>query len=217
MQEQGRTQVLAYLRVSTQEQGDSLLGLKAQRQVIEQACAARGWTLVGVEQDIASGKDLHRPGLERALDRVSADGLVLVASKLDRISRSVHDFSGLLDRSLKQGWSLLVLDAGIDTSTPNGRAMVGMISVFAQLERELIGERTKAALAVARSAGTRLGRPPAGGPRHDHLRARCCELRKQRLSMAAIAAVLEADGEPTLRGGFRWHAMAVKRLLGPTA
>lgn len=210
-------QVLAYLRVSTQEQGDSQLGLQAQRQVIEQACAARGWTLVGVEQDIASGKDLRRPGLERALERVSADGLVLVASKLDRISRSVHDFSGLLDRSLKQGWSLLVLDAGIDTSTPNGRAMVGMISVFAQLERELIGERTKAALAVARSAGTRLGRPPVRGPHREHLVRRIGELQKNGLSQAGIAAALEADGEPTLRGGFRWHSTAVARLQNPTA
>lgn len=207
------TQVLAYLRVSTQEQGDSLLGLQAQRQAVEQACAARGWALVGVEQDIASGKDLKRPGLERALERVSAGGLVLVASKLDRISRSVHDFSGLLDRSLHEGWSLLVLDAGIDTSTPNGRAMVGMISVFAQLERELIGERTKAALAVARSAGTRLGRPPVGGPHREHLVQRIGELQKSGLSHVGIAARLEADGEPTLRGGFRWHPTAVKRLL----
>jgi DNA invertase Pin-like site-specific DNA recombinase len=211
------TQVLAYLRVSTQEQGDSQLGLQAQRQVIEQACAARGWVLVGVEQDIATGKDLKRPGLARALDRCKADGLVLVSAKLDRISRSVHDFSGLLDRSLSEGWSLLVLDAGIDTSTPNGRAMVGMIAVFAQLERELIGERTKAALSVARQNGVRLGRPRADGPRHAHLRERCSELRESGLSLQAIADRMMADGEPTVSGGFRWYAATVKRHLAPAS
>lgn len=168
---------------------------------------------MGVEQDIASGKDMRRQGMERALGRISqGQAQVLVAAKLDRISRSLLDFAGLIDRANHEGWSLLVLDAGIDTDTPNGRAMIGMIAVFAQLERELIGERTKAALAVARSRGQRLGRPPVGGPRRGELLDRIAELRSGGLSLAAVAERLEGDGEPTLTGSFRWHPNTVARL-----
>jgi DNA invertase Pin-like site-specific DNA recombinase len=84
----------------------------------------------------------------------------VVVAKLDRLSRSTVALGKLLDRSRDEGWNLVALDVGLDLSTPTGRAMAGIVGVFAQWERETISERTCRALEAARARGTRLGRPP---------------------------------------------------------
>lgn len=102
----------------------------------------------------------NRPELAAALaDLDAGHGTVLMVSKLDRLSRSVHDATGLLLRAERAGWGLVALDVAVDTTTPQGAAMTQILAVFAELERRLIGERTKAALAVKR-AGREAG-PPA--------------------------------------------------------
>ena len=98
--------------------------------------------------------------LRRALEAIEAgqaEGLVV--SKLDRLSRSLLDFAGLMERARKRGWSLVALDLGVDTSTPSGEMMAAVLATFAQFERRLIGQRTKDALAVKRAQGVILGRP----------------------------------------------------------
>src|SRR4051794_39498727 len=94
--------VIGYVRVSTEEQADSGLGLEAQRAKLAEEARRRGWDLVGVLADEGvSAKEMDsRPGLQAALDRVeSGDAQILLVSKLDRLSRSVHDFTGLLKRA----------------------------------------------------------------------------------------------------------------------
>ena len=93
--------VVGYARVSTLEQGDSGLGLAAQEAAIRAACRARRLQLLRIHQDIASGGSLEgRPELARALATVRSGGAAaLVVAKLDRLSRSVHDFSGLLEQA----------------------------------------------------------------------------------------------------------------------
>jgi DNA invertase Pin-like site-specific DNA recombinase len=90
-----------------------------------------------------------------------ADGSasVLVVTKLDRLSRSVIDFAALLALAERQGWALVVLDLGLDLTTPNGKFVASVMASVAQLERDLIGERTRQALAVKREQGIKLGRP----------------------------------------------------------
>src|ERR1700688_4055499 len=114
---------------------------------------------------LVSGKTLTRPALTAALTALdSSAGSVLMVAKLDRLTRSVHDATGLMLAADKGGWGLVALDAPVDTTTPQGAAMAQVLAVFAELERRLIGERTKAALAVRRSQGVRLGRPPTLSP-----------------------------------------------------
>src|SRR3954454_10459293 len=99
---------IGYCRVSTGEQVNSGAGLAAQRAALEAEASRRGWNLELVVEDGASAKDLNRPALGAALarlDRGEAD--VLMVSKLDRLSRSVKDFGGLLDRATKRKWSVL--------------------------------------------------------------------------------------------------------------
>ena len=135
-------------RVSTAEQGNSGLGLEAQQASVRAFVAAQGWSLVVEHSDVASGKDDRRPGFQAALTRCRQLGAVLVAARLDRITRRAHTLSQLLE----DGYSIRAADMpGADD------LMMRIYAAMAQKERELISERTKAALAAARARGKALG------------------------------------------------------------
>jgi DNA invertase Pin-like site-specific DNA recombinase len=116
--------VIAYVRVSTEEQGLSGAGLAAQRAAVEAACAQRGWQLVELVEEVQSAKGLQRrPKLHAALQRLRAgEADALVVAKLDRLSRSVHDLSGLLLRAQQERWALVAFDTAVD-EYPNGRGI----------------------------------------------------------------------------------------------
>jgi DNA invertase Pin-like site-specific DNA recombinase len=208
-------QVIGYVRVSTVEQGDSGAGLEAQRRAIAAYCQSRGWTLIRVEQDITSGASTNgRHGLAEALAAIHRfEAGTLVVAKLDRLSRSVGDFASMLDAARREGWNLAVLDLGCDLSTPMGEAMAGMASVFAQFERRVIGERTRAALAVKRSQGVRLGRPRVID---EKVRRRIRTVRQSGRTLQAICDLLNRDRVPTVRGG-PWLPSTVDRVLKTAA
>lgn len=205
--------IIGYVRVSTGEQGESGLGLKAQRTAIAAECERRGWDLVAIHEDgAASGKTLEgRPGVAAALallDDGEADALVV--AKLDRLSRSLLDFSGLMERSRKRGWALVALDLGVDTTTPSGEMVANVMATFAQFERRLIGQRTKDALAVKRSEGVQLGRPKVLS---RSVQKRIQKMHRDGLSLRAIAERLNVDGTPTAHGGKQWYASTVRGTL----
>jgi DNA invertase Pin-like site-specific DNA recombinase len=206
------TSVCGYARVSTSEQSDSGLGLEAQKATIHAEAARHGWTLIAIFEDVASGRSLRqRPGLEAAFAAVAdgtADGLIV--SKLDRLSRSVHDFSAILARFQRERWALVVMDLGVDTSTIMGAAMAQMVSVFAELERKRIGERTREALQVRREQGVKLGRPasiPAS------VAKRIVRMRERGMTLQAICNVLNAERVPTARGGRLWRPSSLRAVL----
>jgi DNA invertase Pin-like site-specific DNA recombinase len=204
--------VLGYVRVSTSEQASKGAGLQAQRQAIIAECERRGWHLVETIEDAGySARDLRRPGIQealRALERGEASALVV--AKLDRLSRSMLDFSKLMAKATSEHWALVALDVAVDTSTPSGEAMANMLATFAQFERRLISQRTREALAVKKAQGVRLGRPPtmpqAVVRRIQRQRTRGDSLRK-------IAADLNQSGVPTAQGGARWYAATVRHVL----
>lgn len=133
-----------YVRVSTQEQAQEGYSIQAQTDRLQSYCKAKGWMVAGVYTDAGySGSNTHRPALERLLDDVKA-GLIdcVLVYKLDRLSRSQKDTLMLIEDSfLAAGVDFVSMSENFDTSTPLGRAMVGILSVFAQLEREQIRER----------------------------------------------------------------------------
>jgi len=207
---EGQT-VIGYVRVSTEDQGASGAGLDAQREAMLAECARRGWQLARIEEDKLSGKSLKRPGLQRALDDCragDADGIVV--AKLDRLSRSLIDFAGLLEDAKKRGYNVVALDLGVDLSTPAGEMLANVMVNFAQYERRLIGQRTREALAVKRSQGVRLGRPQAV-PRSVVRRIKSRRSRGD--SFAAIARRLNEQQVPTGHGGARWHPSTVRAVL----
>lgn len=200
--------VVGYLRVSTAEQGGSGLGLIDQRSTIGSAAAQRGWQVVAWHQDVLSGKNMRRPGLAAALaDVEEGRAAALVVAKLDRVSRSVVDFGRLMERSQQGGWALIALDVAVDSSTPAGEAMSSMLAVFAQLERRLIGDRTKAALAAKKAQGIKLGRPTT---MPSDVVARIVDEHERGKGWSAIAQELNADRVPTVHGGAKWHPSTVR-------
>jgi len=205
---------IAYLRCSTEEQADSRAGLDAQRAAILAEARRRGWDeadVTFIEDAGFSGKNLDRPGIETALDALrhrKAD--TLVVSKLDRLSRSLVDFAGLMDRASREHWALIALDLNVDTSTPAGEAMAAMLATFAQFERRLIGERTKSALAIKKAAGVRLGRPRLIP---EEIVARIVAERSSGATLRAIADRLNRDGVPTAMRGRQWWVATLQGVL----
>jgi DNA invertase Pin-like site-specific DNA recombinase len=204
--------VIGYLRVSTEEQATSGLGLADQRAAIGAEAQRKGWNSVEyVTDDGYSAKSLARPGITDALDRLRAGKAgVLVVSKLDRLSRSVHDFTGLIATAKREGWELVVLDLALDTGTPNGKFMASVLASVAELERDLISARTSAAMQQLKAQGKRLGRPRV---MTEHVTERIVSEREEGKTLAAIAAGLNSDAVPTARGGARWYPSTVKAVL----
>jgi len=206
---------LGYIRCSTEEQSASGLGLDAQRAAIAGEAGRRGWSVDFEADEGYSGKLRNRPGLDRALARLArGEAHVLVVAKMDRLGRSVIQASEVLELAQRQRWDLVVCDMQLDLATPSGRAMAQMLSVFAELERSLISERTKAALAAAKVRGTRLGRPREIDPT---LLARIVAMRSTGLSYRRIAAALTADGSPTPTGRDRWNPGSIAGFLASAA
>ena len=203
--------VIAYTRVSTEEQARSGLGLADQRLEIEVEAARRGWPQVDYVSDEGfSAKNLARPGIETALEQLRrGEASILVVSKLDRLSRSLLDFAHLMERAKREGWQLVVLDLAIDTTTASGALMANVMACFAEYERALIGQRTSAALQQLKSQGKRLGRPRT---LPGHVTARIVAERAEGRTLAAIARGLQNDAIPTARGG-RWFPSTVKAVL----
>lgn len=204
--------VIGYIRVSTDEQADSGAGLEAQRASIKAECDRRGWELLRIYEDAASGKTINgRHGLAKALaslDNGGADALVI--AKLDRLSRSLLDFAALMERAREKGWALVALDLGVDTTTPSGEMMANVLAVFAQFERRVIGQRTRDALAVKRAQGIHVGRSSTLDPATVE---RIAALRQEGRSLTAIADVLNEDQVPTGQGGAKWYPSSVRAVL----
>lgn len=204
---------IIYVRVSTSEQAASGLGLEAQLSAAQAAVNARGWSVVKVVEDKGvSGAvaPLERPGMGEAIRALCAgEADVLVAAKLDRLSRSTLDLLGLVDRAEECGFGVVTADASVDSTTAAGRFVVTALGAVSELERRLIGERTAAALQAKKARGARLGRPVATPP---ELRARVAELRAEGVSIAGIAERVNAAGWRTL-AGTPWTKSGIQRLL----
>lgn len=204
---------VTYVRVSTEEQVASGLGLGAQREKVTAELLRRGWRSVGdyADEGISAKSIVGRPGLQAALEALdSGEAANLVVAKLDRLSRSVHDFTGLMERARLRGWNLVVMDLGVDTSTPSGEMMANVFVSFAQFERKLIGQRTSDALQEKRRKGEQLGRPDRADG--DAIRT-VAVMRAQSYSLPEIAAHLNKAGVPTSQGGREWYPATVRTLL----
>ena len=204
--------MIGYLRVSTEEQASSGLGLDAQRESIERYADAHGWHVVWYVDEGLSAKSLARPQLQAALARLhvlpkrrDVDGIVV--AKLDRLSRSVHDFSGILKLAAARKWAVVAIDLGVDTSTPTGKLVANVMMSVAEWEREVIGERTSAAMQAAKRAGKHMGRVSAlskdTGDRLLMLRATH--------TLARTAAQLNAERLTTATGTI-WTANSVAKV-----
>lgn len=206
--------LIAYIRVSTDRQAASGLGLEAQRSAIEQYAVQQGREIAAVYVEAESGKLLDRPQLNAALAHCRKAKATLLIAKLDRLARNVAFVSSLMEA----GVEFIAVDAPFAN-----RLMIHVLSAVAEFEREQISERTKAALAAAKARGVKLG---ANGavlaaqrreeatrfaesirPYVENARSSGCT------SLRDYAAHLTQQGAPTPTGG-KWHASSIRNLLG---
>jgi DNA invertase Pin-like site-specific DNA recombinase len=203
---------IAYGRVSTEEQN---AGLQVQRLSLERWAEHEGKTIAYVEDEGYSGGHAKRPALEAARARLASSSgpAGLVVARMDRLSRSLQDFAAIVSEATKQGWTLVCLDPPLDLSTPAGRMMANVLAVFAQYEREMIGERVKEVLAYKKIHGTATGNPI--GRRStlpDDVVRRILGDAARGLSNADIARSLNDDAVPTGQGAGQWWPSAVRAV-----
>lgn len=226
-------QFVSYLRVSTEKQGRSGLGLEAQREAIAGFAVAEGWQQIAehVEVETGSGADAleRRPALATALREGKLAGVPVVVAKLDRLSRDVAFIAGLMAK----GVPFIVTELGADTDP----FVLHLFAALAEKERKLISTRTKAALAAAKVRRAKANLKPLGGSRGapppdsragvvahrlkaDEFAARLAptlrRMRDAEMSLGAMARALTEKGIVTPRGG-AWTATAVRNVLARLA
>lgn len=205
-----RPLMFGYTRVSTEEQADKRNGLEAQREAISAEAARRGWDVEYFTDAGVSGKAVG-PQLQEVLQLLaSGQGNGLIVARLDRLSRSIVNAANIIESARAQGWSLVMLDLGVDLTTAAGRMMAMNLVNFAQYERELIGERIREGMAAKKRRGEPIGRPRevAAGL----VRRIVIDREDAGLSFDRIATALEAEDVSAPRGGKKWHASTVRRI-----
>ena len=207
------TPAVIYRRVSTDEQAASGLGLEAQYDTCERHAAARGWSPVAVFTDAGVSGSIalrSRPAGAQAVEMAKALGAVLLVAKMDRLGRDAVDRLTTLRDAADEGWRIEAPDmGGIDSATPEGKLVHGMMASVSEYERELSRARTRAALRAKIRRGERVGMPPQVDPAAVE-RARA--LRASGLSYADIAACLDDEGFVPPRAS-RWHRKTVSHMV----
>jgi DNA invertase Pin-like site-specific DNA recombinase len=219
------------MRVSTESQAEEGISLEGQRVKLEAFAVASELELVAVREDAGvSAKSLARAGLQAALEDLRcgrADALVV--TKLDRLTRSVHDLGVLLGRYFETRFTLLSIADSVDTRTASGRLVLNVLTSVAQWEREAIGERTRDVLRHLKAKGVRIGGEALGWKRvaardaegrqlwiadldEQTTARRIHELRSTGASLRAICAALEREGRMTKRGG-KWAPQTIRQVL----
>ena len=217
---------VSYLRVSTDRQGKSGLGLEAQRAAVEAYLNGGAWKLVAEFVEVESGRRADRPELANALALCRAHRAALVVAKVDRLARS----QSFLSRILEAGVDVRFCDLP-QIEGPTGRFLLQSMMSVAELEAGMISARTKAALAASKARGKKLGgfRGRAGTAADTALartaRSQMANAHAEALGpiiaridatgaapLRAVAATLNAEGIPTPRGNGEWTATAVARL-----
>jgi site-specific DNA recombinase len=206
-----------YARCSTARQAAEGIGLDAQETKCRAHAERLGLAVVGTFRDEGvSGRDgvEDRPGLQAVIDAVKMHpGAVVVVYSVSRLARRQRLLWNLLDD--REGYGLPVSSAteSFDTSTPTGRAMLGMIATFAQLEADMVSERTKDALAEVRAQGKRLGAPDmiALGAT-DAVRTAQSLYASGKFSHRTLADELNRRRIPTAKGG-KWWPKTVRAAL----
>lgn len=214
---------VAYFRVSTTKQGDSGLGLESQRGAVADYIGRQGGELLAAFTDIESGSKDDRPELAKALRKCRLTGATLLIAKLDRLSRNRRFLLELADSKLNF--------VAVDMPEANSLT-VGILACMADYERQLISERTKAALTAAKARGVKLGNPSLAlvrnrdtgaakaawsattKARQDEVREVCLELIAEHgeLSSRRLADHLNLAGYKTVTGK-EWSSAQVWRIM----
>lgn len=207
---------ISYLRVSTQQQGVSGLGMEAQRATVLKHL--EGIPPIAEFVEVESGRKKKRPQLEAAIAECKKLGAVLVVAKLDRLARNAHFLLGVMDSGIEVQFCDIP-----EISGPMGRCIITVLAAVAELESGMISQRTKDALAAAKARGIKLGTASKQlAKKHKKQALRDAKSMKPVFAKLAkegitsrrkISATLNERGIQT-PGGSNWYPTTVSRMLG---
>lgn len=205
-------QAVGYLRVSTDEQAASGLGLEAQRTAVEHLATARGLTVTAwhVDAGISGANIGKRPAFLNVLrDLDEGKAGVLLAKDATRLTRNLADLGALLDAATRDGWDVITTDGLVDTTTEQGRLLPMFLGIVGELERTFTKQRTKAALQAAKARGVRLGKRST---LPEEVADRIVLSRSVGATWQSIADDLNRDQVPTGQGGSCWRPSSVRAV-----
>jgi DNA invertase Pin-like site-specific DNA recombinase len=204
---------LVYVRVSTNRQETTGHSLDSQAATLTKLAEAEGYE-VEVISEVSSGRRSSRPKLLDAKMRLnSGKAQALYALDIDRLARSVIHFQELVEAAKRKGWRLVVASLNIDTSTPQGELMLGMLAQFAQFESRMIGQRVERQHEARRDRGITWGVDEGfRGNLNPAARSLIAKLANEGKSLSQISRELEASGLKTPRGAL-WSPSGVRQIL----
>jgi site-specific DNA recombinase len=223
-----KPRAIGYIRVSTSGQAIDGVSLDAQRAKIEAWCESNGYRLADVFSDrgITGKRADNQPALQRALKAACAKrGAALLVYSLSRLGRSTKDIIAIGEKVGKADVDLVSLSEQIDTTTAAGKMVFRMLAVFAEFERDLVSERTTAALAVKRANNERTGQVPYGFDLADdgvtlvpnateqEVLADILAMREAGETLQGITDALTERGVPTKTGNATWNLWTVRGIL----
>jgi site-specific DNA recombinase len=215
--------VIAYTRVSTEDQANEGVSLEAQETRLRAYCVVKGWELERVECDAGkSAKNLERPALQRILSEQLDFIDVVLVCKLDRLTRDIVDLNRLLKLFETHNVKLVSLEENLDATTPTGELMLNLVAAISQWERKQTAARVKQALQHLKSQGKALGKPAYGFEvdgsgklrpiaTEQAVIAKITQLKSAGASYRSVAITLADQGVPTKRGG-QWDSRTVQRI-----
>jgi DNA invertase Pin-like site-specific DNA recombinase len=204
------TGVVGYCREKPHELNPLAPSLKDQEKAIRKECAKRGFEMVALYSDAGLPETQGRPALSAALASLNeGNGSILMVTKLDRLTRSMHVAARVLASAERGGWSIIALDSAVDTTSPEGGALIQVLALFDEMERKLLGEREARPEFSIRRPPARLGRPSTLSA---DIVERIVGARKGGATWAAIADELNNDAVPTAQGGKQWYPATVRHV-----
>lgn len=231
-----KEKAIGYCRVSTREQSETGVSLDAQENKIKAFAEYKGLELIEIirEEGVSASIPLkEREGGQKLLQMIKEKKAEsIVSAKLDRLFRDAHDCLGMIKIWEKDGTKLHLLDLGVDFNKATGKAFLTNSATFAELERNLISERTRDGLEQVKKEGVRLGAEAMGWRRSEekdekgrykqelvldeiNLILRVRQLRSEGLTFQHICDLLERDGIRTKRGK-KWYPTTIKNLCEST-
>lgn len=210
-----RAKIAAVGYVSIPQASHDAVDLERQVQAVRSLCERRGWELLHVVRDVENGhaKGMERPGLLHALERLAeGEASCLIVSELERLSRNAADLGRIVEWCDERDARLVAIDLRLDTGSPAGRLTARALISVGEWEGQRIAEQTRKGLAAARARRSATGRPAVED--RPALKERIVAMRKEGLTLQAIADRLNAERVPTLRGGSKWRPSSVQSAAG---